>query len=111
MKLSLERLLDTANETGFRPEILEKAIQLVHLMEMILEPQYLHDRLALRGGTALNLFYFEVPRLSVDIDLDYIGGPELEVMTEERPVFERAIEAVCVRAGFSITRRPQEHAG
>jgi hypothetical protein len=32
MKLSLEHLLDTANKTGFRPEILEKAIQLMHLM-------------------------------------------------------------------------------
>lgn len=27
---------------------------------------------ALKGGTALNLFYSEMPRLSVDIDLCYI---------------------------------------
>lgn len=27
---------------------------------------------ALHGGTAINLFYFDMPRLSVDIDLTYI---------------------------------------
>lgn len=28
---------------------------------------------ALKGGTAINLFYNNLPRLSVDIDLTYIG--------------------------------------
>lgn len=27
---------------------------------------------ALRGGTAINLFYGDMPRLSVDIDLTYL---------------------------------------
>jgi len=27
---------------------------------------------ALKGGTAINLFYNNMPRISVDIDLDYI---------------------------------------
>lgn len=40
---------------------------------------------ALKGGTAINLFYRNMPRLSVDIDLVYvpIGGqiPSLESMT------------------------------
>jgi len=28
----------------------------------------------LKGGTALNLFLLDLPRLSVDIDLNYIGA-------------------------------------
>jgi len=28
---------------------------------------------ALKGGTAINLFYRDMPRLSVDIDLTYTG--------------------------------------
>jgi len=59
----------------------------------------------------LNLFYFEVPRLSVDIDLDYIGALEVDAMKEERPAFERAITAVCSREGFNIKWIPQGHAG
>ncbi|MCG2795115.1 MAG: nucleotidyl transferase AbiEii/AbiGii toxin family protein [Actinomycetia bacterium] len=31
-------------------------------------------KLVLKGGTALNLFYLDMPRLSVDIDLNYIGA-------------------------------------
>jgi hypothetical protein len=35
---------------------------------------YIHERgvFALHGGTAINLFYDEMPRLSVDIDLTYL---------------------------------------
>lgn len=111
MRISLEKLLETASTTGFRPEILEKAIQLMHLLHSLPEHPYLKGRLALRGGSALNLFYFELPRLSVDIDLDYIGAVERDAMIAERPVFERAIEAVCSREGFAVRRIPEEHAG
>ena len=31
----------------------------------------LSDTLALKGGTAINLTIFALPRLSVDIDMDY----------------------------------------
>lgn len=31
-----------------------------------------HDAFALKGGTAINLFYRDMPRLSVDIDLTYL---------------------------------------
>ena len=35
---------------------------------------YLSDRLALKGGTAINLFCTDqFPRLSVDLDFNYIG--------------------------------------
>ena len=36
------------------------------------------DRLALKGGTAINLFVQDLPRLSVDIDLTYTGTEERE---------------------------------
>jgi hypothetical protein len=65
----------------------------------------------LKGGTALNLFRFEVPRLSVDIDLNYVGAVDRETMLAERPKVEEAIRAVCAREGFAIRRLPQEHAG
>lgn len=111
MRISLEQLLETARSSGFRPEVLEKAIQLLHLLQSLSEHHHLEGKFALRGGTALNLFYFELPRLSVDIDLDYIGAREVDAMKAERPAFERAIEAVCSREGFNIKWIPQGHAG
>ena len=111
MKISRERLRDEAAATGFRPEILEKVILLLGLLERFLEHPFIQGRVALKGGTALNLFHFDVPRLSVDIDLNYIGAVERETMLEERPKLESAIQAVCSREGFNVTRSPTEHAG
>ena len=45
----------------------------------------LKGRWVLKGGTALNLFVLRHPRLSVDIDLNYIGALEREEMLEKRP--------------------------
>jgi len=111
MNLSRERLAHVAEQTGFRPEVLEKVIRLLDLLEGLRSHPFLADRLVLKGGTALNLFMFDVPRLSVDIDLNYIGAADREGMLAERPKVEDAIQAVCSREGFAIRRLPQEHAG
>ena len=74
-----------AAETGFRGEMLEKVAQLLNLLRAIRGDAFLRARLALKGGTALNLFHFELSRLSVDIDLNYIGSADRETMVAERP--------------------------
>lgn len=111
VKVSKEKLYSEAQATGFRPEILEKVIQLLNLLEAFQGHPFLQGRLVLKGGTALNLFYFNVPRLSVDIDLNYIGAVSRETMLEERPKLEEAVQAVCSREGFIIRRLPTDHAG
>ena len=111
MKISNERLIDIANQTGFRSDILEKAIQLLGLLEALRDHPTLESKLALKGGTALNVFYLDIPRLSVDIDLNYVGAVGREDMLAERPELEEAIRAVCSREGFSVARAPDEHAG
>ena len=99
MKVSRERLLSESQVTGFRPEVLEKVIQLLNLLEGFNRHPFLKDRLTLKGGTALNLFVFDLPRLSVDIDLNYIGAVDRETMMVERPKIEQAVHAVCSREG------------
>jgi len=111
MRISAERLGIEAEATGFRPEILEKVIHLLGLLEDLGRHPYLHERFALKGGTALNLFMFDVPRLSVDADLNYIGAPDRETMLAERPRVEDALLAVCSRRDYRVRRAPGEHAG
>lgn len=111
MRLSSSALGQAAAETGFNPEPLEKVARLLDLLERIQSHPFLKGRLVLKGGTALNLFHLVVPRLSVDIDLNYIGGVDRETMLEERPKVEKAIAAVCGRADLSVRRAPTEHAG
>ncbi len=74
MKISYEKLTSQAEATGFRPDVLEKVAHLLGLLEALGSHSFLKDKLALKGGTALNLFIFNVPRLSVDIDLTPING-------------------------------------
>ena len=111
MRISRDRLAAESESSGFRPEILEKAIHLLSLLEVLNSHPQLKGRLALKGGTALNLFLLDVPRLSVDIDLNYIGSPNRESLEEDRPVVERAIAAICGREGYAVTKSPSEHAG
>jgi hypothetical protein len=111
MRLALEDLQRKAAGTGFLPETLEKAFRLLSLLDGLRSHPFLKPRLALKGGTALNLFVFDVPRLSVDIDLNYIGSTDREVMISERPRIEQAVQAVCEREGLGVNRIPGEHAG
>jgi hypothetical protein len=111
MNVSHERLASESRATGFRPEVLEKVIHLLNLLEGFNRHPFLQGRLALKGGTALNLFIFDMPRLSVDIDLNYIGALDRDAMTAQRPKIEQAIQAVCSREGMNISRLPTDHAG
>ncbi len=111
MNISRERLLAEAEATGFRAEILEKVFHLFGLLEGFRSHPFLKDRLALKGGTALNIFFFDLPRLSVDIDLNYTGAVDRETMLAERPKVDQAIQDVSSREGFTIRRMPTEHAG
>ena len=112
VRISPQRLMAEAEVTGFRADVLEKAAQLLGLLEAIQSHPFLRGKFALKGGTALNLFVFDVPRLSVDIDLNYVGAVSREAMLDERPRIEAALQAVFSREGFGVRRAPpDEHAG
>jgi predicted nucleotidyltransferase component of viral defense system len=85
MRISRESLEREAAATEFRAEILEKVIHFFSLLDVFQKHPFLKGKWALKGGTALNLFWFDVPRLSVDIDLNYIGQVEREAMLAECP--------------------------
>ena len=99
-------LAQAVAETGFRGEMLEKVVHLLNLLRTIQESEYLRTRLALKGGTALNLFHFQLPRLSVDIDFNYVGAEDREGMLAERPELEARLTALCEREGYSIRHTP-----
>jgi len=111
MRLSAEKLAIEAESTGFRPEVLEKVARLLGLLNTLQSHPFLKKKLALKGGTALNLFVFDIPRLSVDIDLNYVGAESRDAMLKERPKIEQAVQAVFKREGFTVRRMPEEHAG
>ena len=63
MILDRDQLLAEAERVGFEGRALEKVARLLHLLERINRDEYLANRLALKGGTAIHHFYLEAPRL------------------------------------------------
>ncbi|MFH1983424.1 MAG: nucleotidyl transferase AbiEii/AbiGii toxin family protein [Pseudomonadota bacterium] len=68
MTLSRAELERETAATGFQAEPLEKVARLLELLQSLKSHPFLKDRFALKGGTALNLFWADVPRLSVDLE-------------------------------------------
>jgi predicted nucleotidyltransferase component of viral defense system len=58
-------------DTTFRADVVEQILSLKDLLKKIGEDPDLSSHFVLIGGTAINLFSNSIPRLSVDIDLDY----------------------------------------
>ena len=105
---TLQRL---AAETGYRLDTLEKVLRLLELLDEIAQDPLLSQRLALKGGTALNVFYLDLDRLSVDIDLNYVGALDLAAMERERLEVDAAIDRLFASQGYGVRRRPTGHAG
>ncbi|MCF7929683.1 MAG: hypothetical protein K9L68_13455 [Spirochaetales bacterium] len=53
MMLSSSEVLPVAESTGFNPEIIEKVLHLLNLLDAINSHPYLKGKWALKGGTAL----------------------------------------------------------
>jgi len=60
-----------AGQYGFVRDTFEKVFRLKEILKYVNEHEYLREHLLLKGGTAINLTVFNLPRLSVDIDMDY----------------------------------------
>ncbi|MCD8295063.1 MAG: nucleotidyl transferase AbiEii/AbiGii toxin family protein [Clostridia bacterium] len=71
---------------GKKKDNFEKVCRLIEILDFIFTRW--GNKFVLKGGTAINLFYRNMPRMSVDIDLDYIGTID---QTEEEVAADIAI--------------------
>ena len=100
MKLDAAYVKRIAYASGFDAVQLEKVIRLRQLLIEFRKHPFLRERLVLKGGTAVNLFYLELARLSVDIDLNYIGQLDREEMQRERLEIVKATEQITKALGY-----------
>lgn len=71
----------------------ERYLNQVSLLVDVLQYVAKESCFALKGGTAINLFYNNLPRLSVDIDLTYIGfEPRTEACENINAALERIVK-------------------
>lgn len=69
----------------------------------------MNTSILLKGGTALNFIYLDIPRLSIDIDFNYTGKIDREDMKEERPLIERSITALGEELGYEVKPRGKSY--
>jgi hypothetical protein len=86
-------------------------IRLIDILDAFGADTLIGPRVALKGGTALNVFHSDLDRLSVDIDVNYVGVIEKERMDADRPGLEDRIERLMESKGYAARREPSEHAG
>lgn len=103
MPLSSETYRRLAAETGYTTTSIEKVVRLGEILREIASDRFLTSALALRGGTALNLEQESPPRLSVDLDFDYVAAVNRDQMIEDRP---RVIKALSELGGFLVYQVP-----
>ncbi|MFD3266391.1 nucleotidyl transferase AbiEii/AbiGii toxin family protein [Phenylobacterium ferrooxidans] len=108
---SAQTLQRLANETGLQAGTLEKVLRLLEVLQEIARDPILANRLVLKGGTALNVFHLALDRLSVDIDLNYVGALDRADMEADRPEVDAALNRLLTAQGYAIRRQPDDHAG
>ncbi len=83
-----------SKETNFHRDTLEKAYRLEKLLKEINHHPKLGEGLVLKGGTAINFLYFKYPRLSVDLDFNFIASIEKEEKDKESPKIDEALRTI-----------------
>lgn len=96
---------ELAIKTGFLRDQLEKVIRLSDVLRCFREHDLLRNSLVLKGGTAINLTIFRMPRLSVDIDLDYCKDVSKEEMFDDRKYIYKAIESIMTPMSYMLNPR------
>lgn len=110
LSLNKAECTEVAEDGGFQPDSVEKVSYLLAALTAINEDNFLSGRLVLKGGTALNLFHFALPRLSVDIDLNYIGSTDPKVMDKERTEIETTLKTACRKVNLNLQLGPSDYA-
>lgn len=95
-------LSEIANKQNFIRDTLEKVVRLSEILDYINSNPIMKGHLALKGGTAINLTVFHLPRLSVDIDLDYCSEENRDEMLVHRQQITEDLKKYMQTQGYGL---------
>lgn len=98
-----------AKALGFVRDTFEKVCRLADVLSFMESDALLSETLALKGGTAINLTIFNLPRLSVDIDMDYSKDVPRESMMQERDQINDHIRKYMTASGYSLSPKSRQY--
>ncbi|MBO4741731.1 MAG: nucleotidyl transferase AbiEii/AbiGii toxin family protein, partial [Bacteroidales bacterium] len=91
-----------AAELNFIRDNMEKVVRLCTILEYIGTDTKLSQSLVLKGGTAINLLVMPIPRLSVDIDLDFTENCERAAMIRQRKTITERVQSYMFANGYRL---------
>ena len=94
---------ERSRQYGFNRDTFEKVLRLKIILEYFNSQDYLKEHLLLKGGTAINLTIFNLPRLSVDIDLDFVPNLPREETMSAREAVSDIIRRYMSEQGYSLS--------
>ena len=103
------QLAEKANELNFVRDTLEKVLRLSEILNYLNTNPLMKEYLVLKGGTAINLTVFNLPRLSVDIDLDFAQNLSRDSMMSTRERIREDIKIYMSTQGYAISPRSKAY--
>ena len=98
-----------ARNHHFTRDTFEKVLRLKTILDFMNTHEFLKAHLLLKGGTAINLTIFDLPQLSVDIDMDFIPNLPREVMLQTRKTISEIIKAYMASEGYTFSPASRIH--
>ncbi|MEM3722891.1 MAG: nucleotidyl transferase AbiEii/AbiGii toxin family protein [Candidatus Hadarchaeales archaeon] len=107
--MDLRTLQKLQRDTGFNADFIEKAYNITRILHEMSESEELSKNLALRGGTALNFVYLDIPRLSIDVDLNFVGALEKGEMLRIRPHISASMRGLAEKLGCEAVMKSSSY--
>lgn len=92
-----------ARKYGFNRDTFEKVVRLRMILEFMNAQECMREHLLLKGGTAINLTVFNLPRLSVDIDLDFVPNLTRDETIKERERLTEILKGYMSEQGYLLS--------
>ena len=98
-----------ARTLGFVRDTFEKVCRLADVLAFMEQDMVLKNSLALKGGTAINLTIFDLPRLSVDLDLDFAEALARDEMMEKREDITERVRKYMRACGYTLSEKSKSY--
>lgn len=93
-----------SEKTNFQKDILEKVYRLADMLKTIYDDEFLKGKLVMKGGTAINFIYFNMPRLSVDVDFNFVSREPREDMRKSRENIDKILTKSFAMNGYGVEK-------
>ena len=103
-KYSKSEVIAIANKNNFIVNNTEKVLRLSSILNYLSTTSY-GKYLSLKGGTAINLFLIDLPRLSVDIDFDFSLNYSKDEMLLKREEIRKDIISFMQDEGYALSEK------